>query len=75
MKERKTLEKIIEIKSNPINGADMWQNRQKAKSMIPLAESQVKEKLALGWKFLTKEKTTKLIAPEKIESHLMDGWK
>lgn len=51
------------------------QNVAVAKTKIPEAAKIEREKLDAGFKWLVKDKTSKLVHPDNIEKNLRDGWK
>lgn len=48
--------------------------RQKAKVLVEKAKEADSEKIKKGYRWLKKLKTSKLVHPDNIKSHLADGW-
>lgn len=62
-----------------LSGDILFNNNKKhveqAKKQLQLAHEIEAEKIKQGYKYMRKEKTAKLVDPDKIKALKLDGWK
>lgn len=53
---------------------DFYKNRKTALNLIPQCQMIVSIKIKSGWRWMAKEKTSKLVHPNNIENNILEGW-
>lgn len=75
MKKTKLPKPTEELKENSIGLSEVKGIVLQAKKALPTAKEIERRQLKKGYKWVTLGKTSKLIHPKKVKTHLEDGWK
>lgn len=75
MKKSKSAKPEKDLKDNTIGLSEVKGIVNQARKILPTDKAVEKSQLKKGFKWITLGKTSKLVSPKNIQSHLDEGWK